>query len=160
MSDIEGERAAIAEDLTAARSELLDAVRGASPAAFAGGPGRALSARDIAWEAGLREDWARRAVALGVEGRGVEPYQPRPRPAIAQTRAYLEEWLEQCRRPTLALLRRLEDDDLDREFTLPEGEPATARGLLLDIARRDRQHAAQMRVQLGEPRRHDGQEAS
>lgn len=106
--------------------------------------GELWSIRDLLWHIGLLEDWTRRTVDRGLRGDRPPAYAERARPAIAQTRAYLGEWLEQCRRPLLALLRRLPEDALDAPFILREGESTTARGMLERVSARDREHADQI----------------
>lgn len=149
MGDIEQLRI----DLEAAREELLAAVEGISRVAFEREPpqaedaaDRGWSVRDVLWHVGLVEDWIRRTVAQGTEGRPTTAYAHRDRPKIAQTPEYLAEWLDQCRRPLLALLRRLPDDALDRAFTLPDGGSRMPRRMIEHIAAHDREHAAQVRA--------------
>ncbi len=151
-------RTALAEELQAARLELLAAMEGISQDDFERPPagaseqsegGERWAVRDVLWHVGLVEDWLRRVVSQASAGRPLDRYQVRQRPAITSEVEHLREWLDQCRRPTLALLRRLPEDHLDREFTLPEGEVRTARRLLTHIARHDRQHAEQVRTLRG-----------
>jgi hypothetical protein len=147
----------VADDITAtvARLEaalgaLRDAVAGMSPEAFAADGPAGPSPRDRLWRAGLREDWMRRTVAAALGGRPLPAFEDRPRPAIAESADYLLTWLEQCHRPTLALLRRVPDDALDREIALRDG--TTTPGLLFEALAaefeetaghvRIRQHAA------------------
>lgn len=145
MGDIAQLRAALDE----ARTDLLAAFEGIHHEVFVRpdepGPG-SPSVRDMVWNAGLFEDWTRRVVQQGVEGREPPPYTPRERPAMAETPGYLVEWLEQCRRPLLALLRRLPEDALDRAFTLTGGESTTARRMLQQLVEHDRAHAARIRA--------------
>jgi uncharacterized damage-inducible protein DinB len=153
MSDLDDLRA----DLVAARAELLATLDGLTPEEFTRAPAGEVTEdearwpiRDVLWHVGLVEDWLRRVSGQGVEGRPIDGYNARSRPALAQDVAYLVEWLEQCRRPLLALLGRIPEDALDREFTLPEGEVRTARRLITHIARHDREHAVQIRALRGQ----------
>jgi len=148
MSEI----ARLQADLEAARGDLLASFAGISAAAFARQPpahegetsDRLWSVRDVLWHAGLVEDWVRRAIDQGVNGRAVTPYAHRDRPAIAETPEYLVEWLEQCRRPLLALLRRLSDDALDTPVALADGTLRTPRRMLEHVAAHDREHVLQI----------------
>lgn len=145
MGDIEQLRAVLDE----ARADLLASFEGIPDEVFVrpGDPERASrSVRDTLWHVGLLEDWTRRAVQQGIEGREPAPYAPRGRPEIAETPAYLAEWLDQCRRPLLALLRRLPEDALDRTFTIAGGESTTARMMIEHLADHDREHAARVRA--------------
>ncbi len=147
----------VRDDLDAALADLIASVEGMTPEVFE----RAVagdSPRDRLWRAGLVEDWTRRAVDQGVSGREVDAFHDRERPAIAQTAEYLVMWLEQCRRPMLALLRRLPDDALDREFALALGERTTARGLLAALAEGQSADAVWIRSQRADvpPVQRDG----
>lgn len=145
MDEIERLRA----DLEAAREELLASFEGITAEEFARVPeagsddpdDRRWSIRDVLWHVGLVEDWIRRTVDQAIGDRTPAPYAHRDRPAIAGTPEYLGEWLEQCRRPLLALMRRLPDDAIDRTFTLSNGEPRMVRPMLAHIAHHDREHA-------------------
>ena len=140
MSEIDQVRDA----LDAALADLVGSVDGITPEVFE----RLVaddSPRDRLWRAGLIEDWTRRAVDQGVSGREVDAFHDRERPAIAQTAEYLVMWLEQCRRPMLALLRRLTDDALGHEFALASGERTSAQGLLAALAERQHSDAAWIR---------------
>jgi len=148
MSDIERLRA----DLEAARRELLGSFEGITAEEFERVPeasdsapdDRRWSIRDVLWHVGLVEDWIRRTVDQAIGDRTPAPYAHRERPAIAETPEYLAEWLEQCRRPLLALMRRLPDDALDRVFTLSDGDQRMVRPMLEHVAHHDREHAAQI----------------
>ncbi len=140
-----GEIDRLRADLEDARAGLVAAFTDLPEATFgdtAAGGGR--SVRDLLWHAGLVEDWTRRTVDQGVRGGVPADYAERARPGIAQTPEYLGEWLEQCRRPLLALLRRLPEDALDASFALAGGETTTARGMLERLAAHDRRHAEQI----------------
>lgn len=152
MGDLDGLRAELAE----ARAELLATLEGLTQEEFVQAPpGEATDdearwpIREVLWHVGLVEDWLRRVSDQGVAGRPIGGYRARTRPAVTGDVAALVQWLEQCRRPVLALLERIPEDALDREFTLPEGEVRTARRLFAHIARHDREHAAQVRVLRG-----------
>lgn len=157
MSDIDRLRV----DLQGARGELLAAFEGLPQDVFerpcierSGGEPWAI--RDLLWRIGLLEDWTRRAVDVGVRGAAPPVFAERPRPAIAQTPEYLGAWLEQCRRPLLALLRRLPEDALDASFVLADGESTTARGMLAHVIAHDREHAAQIAKLVDGPNRAEG----
>lgn len=153
MSDIERLRA----DLEAAREELLASLEGIPAGEFARVPeGDALepgdrrwSIRDVLWHVGLVEDWTRLTIDQAIRERLPAPHAHRDRPALAETPEYLGEWLEQCRRPLLALLRRLPDDALDRVFALSDGDPRMVRTMLEHIVEHDREHAARIRALRG-----------
>jgi len=140
------------EELESARAELLDVCAGISPEAFvhrapaASGDGECWSIRETLWHVGLMEDWLRRATSKALSGDPVPAYHRRPPPEIASTVEYMLEWLEQARRPMLALLRRLPEDQLDIEVTLPGGEVSSARQLIRRIARHDREHTTHIRM--------------
>lgn len=147
MGDIDELRS----DLEAARAELLASFEGIPQEEFSHRPPEGADAerwavRDVLWHAGLQEDWRRRVIDEGVNGRAISPFEPRRRPAIANTPEYLHEWLEQCRRPLLALLRRLPDGALDREFALADGDRRTPRALLDELARLDHDAAERVRT--------------
>lgn len=144
MGDIE----ALTADLESARASLLEALEGLTEDEFAAEvDGRSI--RETLWRVGLEEDWARRAVSKASAGHTPDAFRPLQRPGVTNTLGHLVAWLEQCRRPTLALLKRLTEHDLDREFALPDGEARTARGLLEQIAQRDREHAAEIGARRG-----------
>lgn len=145
MNDIERLRA----DLEDARGELLAAFQGIPQDAFERPcverpTGEPWAVRDVLWHIGLVEDWTRRAVDQGVRGETPPADAPRTRPEIAQTPEYLGAWLEQCRRPLLALLRRLPEDALERSFALADGQATTTRRMLERVAAHDREHAEQI----------------
>ncbi len=148
MSELERLRA----DLEAARADLLASFEGLDEETFNHQPSClpstdcAGSIGDVLWHVGLVEDWTRRTVDQGVNDRDPAPYTRRDRPAIARTPEYLREWLEQTRRPLLALLRRLPEDQLQRVFVLSNGEQRMARRMLEQVAAHDREHAAQIRA--------------
>jgi len=142
---------ALEASLHEARAALLDAVDGVTEAEFAQATPDDASIRDLLWRTGLQEDWARRTVSLASAGRPLPAFQARPRPPVTSEVSHLLAWLEQCRRPTLALLRRLTEDDLRREFTLPDGETTTALDLLASIASHQHAHAEAVRALRGRP---------
>ncbi|MGE3961219.1 MAG: DinB family protein [Dehalococcoidia bacterium] len=150
-----GDLKQLVADLEAARGDLLASFAGIDQATFDRAPApadptdRAWSVGDVLWHVGLVEDWIRRTVDQGVHDRDPAPYAHRDRPAIARTPEYLAEWLEQTRRPLLALLRRLPEDQLGRVFVLTSGERRMVRPMLEHIAAHDREHAAQIRAQIG-----------
>jgi len=145
----------VRDDLDAALLELIASVEGIEPEVFER-PIADDSLRDRLWRVGLVEDWTRRAVDQGVSGREVGAFHDRERPAIAQTPDYLVMWLEQCRRPTLALLHRLPDDALDRDFALASGERTTARGLFATLVERQQADAAWIRGQRADAHPSEG----
>ena len=152
MGDIDRLRA----DLEGVREELIAAFEGLSQDAFERRcverpTGEAWAIRDIVWHIGLVEDWTRRTVDLGVRGGTPTACVERARPAIAQTPEYLGEWLEQCGRPLLALLRQLPEDALDASFVLADGESTTARGMLERVIAHGREHAAQITMLVDGP---------
>ena len=152
MGELSGDIEQLRVELDGARAALLASFEGITQAAFERVPeapaddpaDQRWSVRDVLWHAGLLEDWVRRTVDAAVNGREVKLYAHRDRPAIATTPEYLGEWLEQCRRPMLALLRRLPDDALDRPFTLPDGSPRMPRLMLAYVAAHDLEHVAQI----------------
>lgn len=171
VHDGTGDLERLSAELESARAELLASFEGISRAAFervpeaddAGGDadaGRRRSVRDLLWHVGLVEDWTRRTVDQGVNGRDTAPYEHRDRPAIAQAPEYLVAWLEQCHRPLRALLRRLPEDTLDRPFTITTGESQTPRQLLEHLAAHDREHAAQIAARVTAFRGDRGDEAA
>lgn len=141
-------------ELEGARAALLASVAGTPQDVFEADvieddTGYGTSIRDLLWHVGLFEDWTRRTIDVALRGDTPGAYVPRPRPGIAQTPEYLGEWLAQCRRPLLALLRRLPEDALDASFTLPDGQSVTAKGMLEQVTARDRKHAERIRSMRG-----------
>ena len=143
MSDIDDLRV----ELDAARAALIEALAGVTQAEFerrlppSPHDDESWSIRETLWHVGLMEDWHRRVISKALSGEAIPDYHRREPPTIAQTLEYLLEWLEQSRRPTLALLRRLPEDRLDEEFTPPDGEVLTVREVLGRIALHDHEHA-------------------
>lgn len=140
-------------ELAAARAELLAALDGVTQEEFARRPPGPVTddearwpIREVLWHVGVYEDWTRRSIAQGLDGRPVAAYEARQRPAHLNTPALLLEWLEQSRRPTEVQLRRLDDADLDREFEVPGRGPRRPRAMLGGLARHDRGHAEQVRA--------------
>ena len=151
MSEVEQLRAALDESVT----RLVQAISDISQVDFERpreGSQAGSTIRDTAWLAGLVMDWTRRAVDQGLSGRPVDTFLDRERPAIAQTPEYLATWIDQCHRPMLALLRRLTDDALTREFALATGErrtPRTMLSLLADELRADTKRIRRSRSASG-----------
>jgi hypothetical protein len=142
-------------EIEAARAELVDAVAGMTEAdlvrrpASADGGGEEWCAADVLWHVGLVEDWFRRMILQSTLGRPIAAFLSRPRPAHLANAELLVAWVDQTRRPLLALMRRLDDAALEREFVLPEGEVRTPRRLIAYLARHDREHAEQVRALRG-----------
>jgi len=139
MSHLDQARA----ELDAARAELLDAI-----AAVGAGTTALL---DLLWRAGLVEDYRRRVISHAVQGKPTPPFLDRPRPPIADSTAYLVEWLEQSRRPLRSLLERTPEGELDVSVTMADGGTTTPRELLRLIARDDRADAEHVRRLGSEP---------
>lgn len=138
-------------ELREAREVLLSAIDGITPEAFVREASDGRSVRETLWHTGLMEDWARRTVSLASAGRPLPAFHTFQRPQVTSDVAHLLAWLEQCRRPTLALLRRLPEDVLHREFALPDGGTQSGAGLLMHIAQHDRAQAARIRALRGQP---------
>jgi DinB superfamily len=154
---------ALLESLASARAALLATLEGVTHVAFVRPPSTPLptsdhlddgcwSARDVLWHAGLVDDWFRLLIDQGLGGRPLAPWKASTRPDHIETPAFLQEWLAQTRGALLARAHRLSPADLDAEFVLPEGERRAPRDLLADLARHDRDHAAQVRSLLEEVR--------
>lgn len=147
------ERDALRAELDDARGELLASVDGITQDEFARRPpGGASEAderwpvRDVLWHVGYSDDWTRRAVDRGLRGEAAPPFEHRRRPAYLNTPELLREWLDQSRRPTLSLMRRMRDDDLEREVRLASGRSRRIGDLLREAAAHDREHAEQVRA--------------
>jgi hypothetical protein len=136
---------ALLADLGAAREALIAAVEGVTAEAFVqpateGGD----SVRDVLWQAGLVEDWTRRAVGQATGGRAVDGFQPIRRPDRLTSVGLLLEWLTQTRRPLISLLGRTATEALEVECRLPDGEAVTPRALLERLVTREQAAAGQI----------------
>lgn len=147
------ETADLQRELAAARAELLAALEGVTQEQFVRRPPGPVTddearwpLRDVLWHVGVYEDWVRRVIGQGLDGRPVVPFEARQRLAHLNTPPLLHEWLDQSRRPTEVLLQHLHDADLDREFEVPGRGPRRPRALLAGLARHDRNHAEQVRA--------------
>ena len=143
----------IQHDLQAARAELLAALEGVTQAEFERHPPGEITDDEqrwpiveVLWHVGLIEDRFRRIIDQGLDGRPAVADPPRPRPTHLATPALLHEWLDQSRRPTEALLRRMTDAQLDLEIPRADGSTRTPRRYLAIIANHDRDHAGQVRA--------------
>ncbi len=139
-------------DLQAARAELLVALEGITQEELERQPLGAddqdeqqWSIVEVLWHVGHTEDRLRRTVDQALSGRPITDDAPRTRPAHMVTPMLLLAWIEQARRPTEALLRRMTDADLDREFVRPNGSTRTPRWVMELLARHERDHAGQVR---------------
>ncbi len=149
MSDIDNVRG----DLEAARADLLDALEGVMQQEFDRRPPGEITDDEqrwpiveILWHVGQTDDRFRRIIEQGLGGRSTPPDPARPRPAHLTTPPLLHEWLEQSRRPTAALLRRLTDADLDFEIMRADGSTRTPRRYLELLINHDHEHATQVRT--------------
>ena len=140
-------------DLQAARTELLAALEGVTPAELERRPPGEITEDEqrwpiveVLWHIGQVEDRFRRLIDQGLGGRPIVAEPTRPRPTHLTTPALLLEWLKQSRRPTEALLRRIADADLDIEIPRPDGSTRTPRRYLALLANHDRDHATQVRA--------------
>lgn len=147
MSEVEALRARMAS----ARGELLGALEGVSQAQLVRRPPGEVTEeeqrwtmRDVLWHVGTVEDWIRRMAAQARDRRPIDAYAPPRRPAITNTLPLLIEWLDQTRRPTLAFMRDLEDEDLATEFVTPAGEERTIGRVLNHLVVHDGQHTEQV----------------
>ena len=143
----------IRRDLEAARADQIAAREGGTQAEFDRRPPGEVSDDEqrwpiveVLWHIGQVEDRFRRAIDQGLDGRPVVADPTRPRPAHLTTLALLREWLDQSRRPTESLLRRMTDAALDVEITRADGSTRTPRRYLAIIANHDHEHAAQVRA--------------
>jgi hypothetical protein len=144
---------ALRVELEAARGELIEALEGIRQEEFVRRPpGEVIEGeerwpvRDVLWHVGYSDDWTRRAVDHGLRGEAAPPFEHRRRPAYLNTPELLREWLDQSRRPTLSLMRRMRDDDLEREVRLASGRSRRIGDLLREAAAHDREHAEQVRA--------------
>lgn len=149
MSDIDE----ITRQLQDARAELLEALDGVTQEEFEHKPVRESddqedhwSILEVLWHVGLTEDRFRRTIDQALGGREVTTDPPRERPAHLTTPALLLEWINQARRPTEALLRRMTDTDLAIEIPRPDGSTRTPLRYLQILANHDRDHAGQVRA--------------
>lgn len=142
----------IQHDLETARAVLLASLEGVTQEQFDRPPPGEVTDEErrwpiveVLWHVGALEDRFRRAIDQAIGGRPILADPPRPRPAHLTTPAPLLEWIEQSRRPTEALLRRMTEADLDVEMKRPDGSIRTPRWYLRVIANHDRAHAEQVR---------------
>ncbi|MDA0270897.1 MAG: hypothetical protein O2798_07020 [Chloroflexi bacterium] len=136
---------ALLADLGAARDALIAAVAGVTAEAFVQPVTEGDdSVRDVLWQAGLVEDWTRRAVGQATGGRAVDAFQPIRRPDRLTSVELLLEWLSQTRRPLVSLLRRTAAEALEVECRLPDGEAVTPRALLERLVAREQAAARQI----------------
>ncbi|MFA7249519.1 MAG: DinB family protein [Dehalococcoidia bacterium] len=149
MSDIE----AIQRDLQDARAELLASLGGVTQEDLDRRPPGEITDDEqrwpivqVLWHVGQVEDRFRRSIDQALDGRAVLADPPRARPAHLSTPPLLLQWLEQTRRPTEALLRRMTDADLDLEIVRPDGSTRTPRRFLALLVNHDRDHATQVRA--------------
>lgn len=131
--------------IEASRDALLAALDGLTQPEFESGAG-GTSIRDRLWEHGQREDWYRRSMDQAVGGRAVDGFALHPRPERLSTPDYLLAWIDQTRRPLLALLRRLRDADLDVAVRTPDGAVRTPREILHGLAAEERALADAVRA--------------
>lgn len=143
----------IKQQLDEARNELLEALDGVTQEEFEHKPVRESdededhwSILEVLWHVGLTEDRFRRTIDQAVGGREVTTDPPRERPAHLTTPALLIEWINQARRPTEALLRRMTDADLAIEIPRPDGSTRTPLRYLQILVSHDRDHAGQVRA--------------
>lgn len=139
-------------DLQAARAELLAALDGVTQAEFDRRPPGEITDDEqrwpiveVLWHIGQVEDRFRRQIDQRLGGRAITQEPAHPRPQHLTTPALLLEWLVQSRRPTEALLRRMQDADLDLEVVRPDGSTRTPRRFLELLVNHDRAHAQQVR---------------
>lgn len=139
-------------ELEGARGELLRSIEGIAQDQFVRRPPGEVTetderwpVRDVLWHVGYSDDWTRRAVDHALRGDVAPPYEHRRRPAYLNTPDLLREWLDQSRRPTLSLMRRMRDGDLEREVSLADGRVRRVADLLRELATHERRHAEQVR---------------
>ena len=140
-------------ELDDARGELLRSIDGITQEQFVRRPpGEVTEAderwpvRDVLWHVGYSDDWTRRAIDHALRGEDAPRYEHRRRPAYLNTPELLREWLEQSRRPTLSLMRRMSDGDLEHEVRLADGRTRRVADLLRELAEHERTHAEQVRA--------------
>ena len=130
MTDIEDLR----RDLQAARADLLASLAGVTPEECHRTPPGEVTDEEqrwpivqVLWHVGQVEDRFRRQIEQRLGGRPIlaEPFHPRP--AYLTEPAQLLAWLDQSRRPTETLLRRLTDADLDLAIERPDGRVTSPR---------------------------------
>ena len=146
----------VRKEFDTARADLLDALDGVTqeefdrvppPVANASGEDEAQwSMVEVLWHVGHTEDRLRRTIDQAIDGRTLTEDAPRTRPAHLVTPELLIAWIDQARRPTDALLRRMTDDHLDLEFVRPNGSTRTPRWVLQILTNHDREHAQQVRA--------------
>ncbi len=148
MTEIED----IQRELADARADLLDALAGVSQAEIDRRPAGEITDDEqrwpiveVLWHIGVTEDRFRRTIDQAMDEREVTTDAPRTRPPHMTTPPLLLEWLDQTRRPTEALLRRMTATDLAIEIPRPDGSTRTPARFLAILAGHDRQHAQQVR---------------
>jgi hypothetical protein len=141
----------LVRELEAVRAEFLAALDGITQEQFVRRPPGEVGegeerwpVRDVCWHLGQYDDFQRRVILAGSEGRAVPPNQPTRRPAHLNTPDLLREWLSQSRRALIVLASHLDEDALNREFEGSNGRALTARGILKWIAIHERSHIAQV----------------
>ena len=142
----------IQQELAAARAELLAALAGTTPEELDRRPAGEITDDEqrwpiveVLWHVGVTEDRFRRTIDQALGGREITTDPPRTRPAHLTTLPLLLEWLDQSRRPTEALLRRMAPADLAIEIPRPDGSTRTPARFLAILTSHDRQHAQQVR---------------
>lgn len=148
MTDIDD----VQQELAAARAELLEALAGTTAEELERRPPGEITDDElrwpiveVLWHVGVTEDRFRRTIDQALDGREVTTDAPRTRPAHMATLPLLLEWLDQTRRPTEALLRRMTSSDLEIEIPRPDGSTRTPARFLAILTGHDRQHAQQVR---------------
>ncbi len=141
----------IQRDLAEARAALIAGLAGLTPEQIARRPPGEITdeeqrwpINDVIWHVGVTEDAFCRQIAQGLAERPIVNTPAPKRPEILTTAPLLVEWLIQSRRPTLALLKRLNATDLDTEFTMPNGAKRTPRQRLTTLLGHDRDHLVQV----------------
>ena len=144
---------ALAEQLAAARDELLAAIEGISRVELIRRPPGEPTADDehwpvcdVLWHVGAYEDFIRRTIDGARRGVAARAYGPPRRPAHMETPELLRAWLDQTRRPTVVLLEKLTSDELAATRVGANGRETTFTRLLERLAAHDGAHAAQVRA--------------
>ncbi|GMU39785.1 MAG: hypothetical protein AMXMBFR23_06510 [Chloroflexota bacterium] len=135
----------VREAIEASRSGLLVALDGITQPEFEHEVD-GVCVRDLLWAHGQREDWYRRSIDQAAGGRPVDGFALHPRPERLATPDYLIAWIDQTRRPLLALLRRLSDADLEVSVRPPDGAERTPRAILTGLAADEHALADAVRV--------------
>lgn len=139
------------DEIEASRAALLAALEGITQAEFEREADGAC-VRELLWAHGQREDWYRRSIDQAVGGRPVDGFALHPRPERLSTPDYLLAWIDQTRRPVLALLRRLAAEDLGVPVRTPDGAERTPRAILAGLAEEERALADAVRAARSAPR--------